>query len=205
MERLRRGQVVNFWLINFWSSKGTFCCMYIMAALFQIRNSNKSLKFDHSAKVHCVQGLSFITKIHLKICVELRCGRSQALHCVGRLITLLQEASFFGDSWETPPKSMQWSFRRRKRSTKLSSTQFAADSVQQPCQASTTGCRRVGRAVRRGQGKCPKLSFSQTWQCTKPFLSCSANRRKTILWMCFLSSDIRTRPSFICFYSNKRV
>ena len=96
MERLRRGQVVNFWLINFWSSKGTFCCMYIMAALFQ--KFKQSLKFDHSAKVHCVQGLSFITKIHLKICVELRCGRSQALHCVGRLITLLQEASFFGDS-----------------------------------------------------------------------------------------------------------
>ena len=75
-------------------------------------------------------------------------------------------------------ESTQRSFRRGKRSTKLSFTQFAADFVQQPCEASARGCRRVGRDVQAGTSTrlmCAKLSCPQTWQCTKLFLSCSAN------------------------------
>ena len=43
------------------------------------RNSHRDWNSTLYARVHCSKGLSFITKIHLKICVELRCGRSGAL------------------------------------------------------------------------------------------------------------------------------
>ena len=43
------------------------------------RNSHRDWNSTLYARVHCSKGLSFITKIHLKICVELRCGRSEAV------------------------------------------------------------------------------------------------------------------------------
>ena len=148
MERLRRGQVVNFWLVNVWSSK---CTLYILLHIHHgcfnlryLRNSDKAWNSTIPQESTACKGWAsprLIWKSVWSWSVD-----HKLWNCLGRLITLLQEASFLGDSWETPPKSIQWSFRRRKRSTKLSFTQFAADSVQQPCQASTTGCRGVGRA-----------------------------------------------------------
>ena len=109
---------------------------------------------------------------------------SQGLDCVGRLTTLLQESSYW----------------RQKKSTKLSFTQFAADSAERlPCSGSTRGC---GRAGQCGRDRCQ--TAHRLGKCTRLFLSCYANRRKTIFSMCFLSSNIRARPSFTWRYSSPR-
>ena len=93
---------------------------------------------------HCLQGLSLITKINLKNCVELRCGRSEGSDCVGRLITLLQEASVFLGTLERRLESMQWRFRRRKKSTRLPSSSWASHNLLQILWSSCP--------VKRGQG-----------------------------------------------------
>ena len=107
-------------------------------------------------------------------------------------------------------ESMQWRFRRRKKSTKLSFTQFAADFVELlPCWARTRGCRRAGRAVRPVQmpDSCVLNSHAHRLRKrTKFFLSCYANRRKTI-YQCASSPDswkTRVRPSFTWSFSSPR-
>ena len=76
---------------------------------------------------------------------------------------------------------MQWSFRRSKRSYKLSFTQFVANSVLQlPCQAHTGACRGVVGTVRPGQlpDSCVLNSDGhRLGKCTKLFPSCYAKRR----------------------------
>ena len=85
------GQVIDFWSVI---PVGNPCDPDIYSYTISFRNI---LSWSH-----CLQGLSFITKINLKIGVELRCKRSEGWDWVGPLITLLQETSVFGDSWETP-------------------------------------------------------------------------------------------------------
>ena len=87
-----------------------------------------------------------------------------------------------GDSWKTLHQVMQWSFRRSKRSYKLSFPQFVANSVLQlPCQAHTGACRGVVSTVRPGQlpDSCVLNSDGhRLGKCTKLFpSSCYAKRR----------------------------
>ena len=79
-----------------------FCCiLYILLRAHHgclnsryFRNSHRDWNSTFYARVHCLQGLSFITKIHLKIC-----GRSESLDCVGRFDYTPTRSLLFGDSW----------------------------------------------------------------------------------------------------------
>ena len=160
-------------MIPFCILYSTYCSVYIMAASTQdISEIQQSSKFDYAARVTACKGRALSPRLtrsvdghKLRLCWSFDYTPTRSLFFGG----LLRDA-----------ESTQRSFRR-KRSTKLSFTQFAADFVQQPCQASARGCRRVGRDVQVGTSTrlmCAKLSCPQTWQCTKLFLSCSANRKK---------------------------
>ena len=111
--------------------------------------------------------------MNLKICVEFTYGRSQGLNRVGRLITVLQE----------------WSLWRKKRSTKLSFIQFAADSVC-PVKRAQGVVEGRGRAAGTGARLLTDLASAP---------SCYTNGKK-----CFFSSNIRARPSFTWSYSSTR-
>ena len=76
MEPLKRGlSLFNFCYILYILLRVRHSCLNSR----YFRNSHRDWNSALYARVHCLQGLSFITKIHLKICVELRCGRSEAL------------------------------------------------------------------------------------------------------------------------------
>ena len=128
MEPLKRGlSLFNFCYILYILLRAHHGCLNSR----YFRNSHRDWNSTFYARVHCLQGLSFITKIHLKICVELRSWTVRIfLDCVGRFDYTPTRSLLFGDSWVTPPEWMQWSFRR-KTEIYLSFTQFAADSVQQ--------------------------------------------------------------------------
>ena len=76
MEPLKRGlSLFNFCYILYILLRVRHSCLNSR----YFRNSHRDWNSTLYARVHYLQGLSFITKIHLKICVELRCGRSEAL------------------------------------------------------------------------------------------------------------------------------
>ena len=76
MEPLKRGlSLFNFCYILYILLRVRHSCLNSR----YFRNSHRDWNSTLYARVHCLQGMSFITKIHLQICVELRCGRSEAL------------------------------------------------------------------------------------------------------------------------------
>ena len=64
------------------------------------RNSHRDWNSTFCARVRCLQGLSFIIKIHVKICVELRCGRSEAFRlCWSFWLHSYKKPLLRGASW----------------------------------------------------------------------------------------------------------
>ena len=93
MEPLKRGlSLFNFCYILYILLRVSHSCLNSR----YFRNSHGDWNSTLYARVHCLKGLSFMTKIHSKICVELRCGRSEALDFRLRW-------SFWLHSYKKPP------------------------------------------------------------------------------------------------------